>query len=241
VGYLLQKEGATEAQTTFFINEFQVSTYGKNGSNPPDKKIWNASRTWIELRKGTGGNMRHYRLEFYDHAKGEFLDVVRNHHYLFTINKVRSEGHINITEAQQYPGSNLEYTIYVDDDSQSVTSNGQYAVVTNVDTVKIPGDVTVPQKVATYRYINPAGLYINPDGAKMYTDTIIVEPGSIQPPGATLTVSAPGMNAAHDPIGNPIITTTNRDLEITTGGGLTEAVILIKYTNITHRLPVKKI
>jgi hypothetical protein len=30
--------------------------------------------------------------DFYDHAKKEYIDVLRNHHYLFTINRVGSEG-----------------------------------------------------------------------------------------------------------------------------------------------------
>jgi hypothetical protein len=73
---------------------------------------------------------------------------------------VRSEGYNSQFEAEHHPGSNLEYTITINDNSQSITSNGQMAVVTSVDTVRISGDVT-NQAVTKFRYIDPSGVTIN--------------------------------------------------------------------------------
>jgi hypothetical protein len=159
--YLLQNEDVTEEQKSIFVHEFQSSKYTIiNQTNPIDNKRWTRLRTFILLIKGSGTNAKYYRLEFYDHANAEYLDILRNHHYLFTVNSVRSEGYSNQFETEHHPGSNLEYTLTIDDNSQSITSNGQMAVVTSVDTVRIPGDVT-DQAVTKFRYIDPPGETIN--------------------------------------------------------------------------------
>ncbi|HCC50782.1 MAG TPA: hypothetical protein DEQ30_00965, partial [Porphyromonadaceae bacterium] len=104
-------------------------------------------------------------------------------------------------------------------------SNGQYAIVTNVDTVKLTGDIT-NQTIATYRYIDPTGVL------SVTENSVLVESGSVQPGGATLTIT--------DPITTNPITSTNKELKITTTGNLTQGVILFKLGNITHRLYIKK-
>jgi hypothetical protein len=164
------------------------------------------------------------------------MDILRNHHYLFTIIRVGSEGHTTRWEAQQFPGSNIEYTIIVDNNSQSITSNGQMAVVTNVDTVWIPGDVD-NLAVTKFRCFDPPGVTLGPDA--VVTDTIFVEDGLIQPNTAKLIIKSPSVTGRTAPRWNRMIKETYQDLIITTEGNLTEAVIFFKYTNITHRLPVE--
>jgi hypothetical protein len=88
LGYLLQNKDVTEEQKSIFVHEFQSSKYTIiNQTTPIDNKIWTRLRTFILLIKGSGANAKWYRLEFYDHANAKYLDILRNHHYLFTINK----------------------------------------------------------------------------------------------------------------------------------------------------------
>ncbi|MDR1224857.1 MAG: hypothetical protein LBL07_18565 [Tannerella sp.] len=221
---ILQKEGATN--TNAFIYEYQSSIYSISNTNTNiGIKNFHVMRQHIILTKGTAPNTRYYRLDFYNSVDSIFLDTERNHHYIFTINKVRSEGYTSLTQAQNNPGSNIEYTVRIEDGSQSITSNGQYAVVTSVDTVKLTTDVT-DQTVATFRSIDPTGGGLNIDD-----NSISVE--DIQPGGAALTITSPSTSGS--------IATGNKDLKITTTGNLTQATILFKYGNITHRLYVKKV
>ncbi|MDR0743135.1 MAG: hypothetical protein LBF05_02100, partial [Tannerella sp.] len=134
------------------------------------------------------------------------------------------------------PGSNLEYTLHVDNSALSITSNGQYAVVTSVDTVRIEDDIFPARAVTKFRCIHPSAE-VRLGAWDIRTDTVVVESGSIQPGNATLTITSP---TGTDPKDNPMIKPTYQDLEITTSGNLTEAVLLFKYGNITHRLPVRR-
>lgn len=225
--YLIQKGNATEQETNVYFYEYPSSTQTGSGVAVLDN-VFHKDRQHVILKKGTGPNpsdTTYYRLDFYDPITKKYLDTKRNHHYLFTINKVRSEGYTNLSQAQSNPGSNIEYTVLVEDGSQSITSNGQYAIVTNVDTVKLTGDIT-NQTIATYRYIDPTGVL------SVTENSVLVESGSVQPGGATLTIT--------DPITTNPITSTNKELKITTTGNLTQGVILFKLGNITHRLYIKK-
>jgi hypothetical protein len=233
VGYLLQNSNPTEERTNIFLHEFQSSRYTiVNQASAIEKEKWDPQRTYIDLRKGSGASVKYYRLDFYDHTNSEYLDILRNHHYLFTINRVSSDGYNSHYEAHNFPGSNLEYTIYINDGSQSITSNGQMAVVTSVDTVWISGDVT-EQVVTKFKFIDPPGVTINPDVRS--TDTVFVESGSIQPNGAKLIITSPKDTYW---LTDPMIKATYQDLKIT-AENLNSAVIFFKYGNITHRLPVR--
>jgi hypothetical protein len=218
---ILPLEGATDEQTNIFIYEYRSSIHTITDTvTDIGIKNFNKNRQHIILTKGTN---KYYRLDFYNPT--DFLDTQRNHHYLFTINKVRSEGYTTLAQAQDNPGSNIEYTVRIEDGSQSITSNGQYAVVTSTDTVKITGDIT-NQTVATFRYVDPTGILNVTD------NSISVDLSSILPSGATLSIAAP--------TGTNPITNTNKELKITTGNNLTQGVILFKLGNITHRLCIKK-
>jgi hypothetical protein len=221
---ILQKEGATEAKTNAFIYEYPSSNHTiASNTNDIGKKNFNISRQHIVLTKDDGANpKRYYRLDFYNPVDSTFLDTERNHHYIFTINKVRSEGYTTLGEAQGNPGSNMEYTVRIEDGSQSITSNGQYAIVTSVDTVRLTKG-TVTDETVTFYYINPAGVQ------KISVNSISVESSQ---PGNALTIEPAGQGSitkSYPSYQNLKITATN----------LQEGVILFEFGNITHRLHVK--
>jgi hypothetical protein len=239
VRYLLQNETVTEAEKSRYVYEYPNSSYKIDDiANPINKNEFDSRRTFVVLHIITNQQQHCYRLDFYDHATQEYIDIKRNHRYLFTINKISSPGYLwpKWDECWYNPPSNIEYTVRVEDDSRSITSNGQYAVVTRDDTVKITGDVT-DQAVTTFRYINQTGSTL-----QTQTDTIYVESPHIRvlPPGATLTITSPQV------IGEnlfPITNTNgvNQELRITTTGNLEEANIIFRFGNIWHYLPVRKV
>ena len=141
--YLLQKENVTEQDISTYIFGFPSSTHYATsnpltaflGANPADS--FYTDRLHIILEKDNGTDTTYYRLDFYNPVTKKFLDIERNHHYLFTINEVRSEGYRTIEEARLNPASNIKYTIEIGDDATRMASNGQYAIVTTggLDTV----------------------------------------------------------------------------------------------------------
>jgi len=158
---LMQKPGATEQQTNAYIHEYPSQTREVTSlTNPVDKKTWKPNRVAILLKKtpaATPGDSSFYRLDFFNDTI--YLDTYRNNHYIFTITKIRSEGYKGTngsTQAISLPGSNIEYTVNVDDNMNFVTSNGQYAIASSVDTAYItaePGS----KDIGTIRYINQTG------------------------------------------------------------------------------------
>jgi hypothetical protein len=92
-----------------------------------------------------------YRLDFYDSKDSSYFDLKRNHHYLFTINKIRSEGYPTVAQAREYPGSNIEYTIRDEENvvNQRIISNGQYAIMVCPKNNSLTSD-TVRISNATY-------------------------------------------------------------------------------------------
>jgi hypothetical protein len=221
--HLLQKAGATEAETDIFIHEYPFATHTIAGATIGAKNF-HANRLHLILTKGSGAAARYYRIDFFNPSDSTFSDIKRNHHYLFTINKIRSEGYATPNQAQNLPGGNIEYTVRITDHSQFITSNGQYAIVTSVDTIKITGNVS-NETVATFRYINPTGIALT-----SIDNSITVDSGSIRPVGATLSITSTPSTIAE----------TNRELKITTSGNPTEGIILFRLGNITHRLSVKQ-
>ena len=129
--FLVQKDNAPQSQTHAYVYETTASN------------AFTVGRHHILLRAGATS---YYRLDFFD--GDEFLNIKRNHHYLFTINKVRSAGYATPAEARMYPGGNIEYSINVGD-GRYATSNGQYAIVTSVDTLFVPatGTTTITAKI----------------------------------------------------------------------------------------------
>ena len=164
--YLLQNKNATELNSTIYLYEFPSSNTvapGNGTSTPVNDTDFDADRQHIILYKANGPSYTtHYRLDFYNPLTGKFLNLERNHHYLFTINKVRSEGYQGIDHAQYYPGSNIEYTLQINDDTTTrIVSNGQYAILTTngmKDTVEFqpgPGPGSFRDTVLWARYVLP--------------------------------------------------------------------------------------
>jgi hypothetical protein len=122
-----------------------------------------------------------WRLDFYDAATKKYIDIKRNHTYTFTINKIRSAPYFEETRKRNYntllnnypdtptntweaqraqvlhnPGSNIEYTIAVEDDWAHTTySNGQYALFVSADTIR---DTITPFTIRGYV---PAGINVS--------------------------------------------------------------------------------
>jgi hypothetical protein len=234
-GDFLQRSGATEREKTLYVYEFQSSIHKITDTiNQIEINKFNIYRPCLILvkRYGIGANVGNWRLEFYDHANSEYLDLKRNHHYLFTINKVNSLPYQGgLYPALFSPGSNLEYTIVVDGGMQYITSNGQYAVATSVDTVRISGKVE-DQAVTTYRIINPTEV------GRIGSVTV----DSVYPPGAKLEITWPNrVNPQTGQIESHPIAETTYTLRITASDDLEEGVLLFQAGNIWHRLHVKRL
>jgi hypothetical protein len=215
--YLLQKQNATEKMTNVYLYEFPSSNTTGLGVNIPYDSAFHAQRQYIILKKNAGGVATYYRLDFYDRLTKKFLDTRRNYHYIFTINSIRSEGYASEPEAQSNPGSNIEYTIEVKDGASHITSNGQYAIVTSVDTAYV--EASAPDtKIATARYQFPTGMSL-----------VSGTTNSISATGTGLTLTSP--NA---------LTVNDQDVKVTTTAGFTGGQINFKLGNITHTIHVKK-
>ena len=162
--YLIQKDtsiflaGHTRSLNHSYLYEYPASTNTARNGTPVSNTVFHADRTHILLEKiNAPADTTFYRLDFYDSKNKTYLDIKRNHNYIFTINKVRSEGYKDRYMAITNHGSNIEYTVIVEDDSKFVKSNGQYAIITStMDTVYVSSTGT--QTIATARYHLPSGV-----------------------------------------------------------------------------------
>lgn len=225
--YFQQKSGATDATTTFYMYDYPSSTTNLGGSTISDNEF-EIFRPNIMLRSELPNDTTYYRLDFYDPSTQKFLDIERNHHYTFTINKVRSYGYKTYAEARDHAASNIEYTIKIEDNSQSITSNGQYAVVTNIDTAYVEAGVS-DATIATVRYQLPSEMTALTSHL-LSVSSIAVTSGS----GLTLASSMPTSFSGMSPNQNTNVIVT------TTTAFATEAVITFKLGNIIHNLVVKR-
>ena len=218
--YLLQKEGATNAQINAYIHEYPTSTQISTGGPAIGNKEFHKDRQHIILEKMNGSKpTTYYRLDFHDALT--YIDTKRNHHYLFTIRKVRSEGYESIDEAHYYPGSNIEYTIEEDGGSKSIISNGQYAIITSVDTAYMTTGAVAASVIVTARYTLPQGLT-----ASSITNSISVTSAT---PAGSLAIS--GITA---------LSATDGNINISVTPAFDNGTITLKLGNITHLLPVKR-
>ena len=138
---MLQNSSSNEKETNIYLYEYPSSNTTCLGASVNDTDF-SPARQHITLHKANApGDTTFYRMDFYNPITGKYLDTERNHHYLFTINKVRSEGYRTLNQAQNNPGSNIEYIIEINDGATRATSNGQYAVVTTNLLRFIPGSM----------------------------------------------------------------------------------------------------
>jgi hypothetical protein len=222
--FLVQKDNEPKQNTHVYLYEFPSSNRTVlDITIPIDNKTFNANRQHIMLiNKFAPTDSTFYRLDFYDAMDSVYLDTKRNHFYLFTINKVRSEGYKTIDEARVNPGSNIEYTVYINDGSSSVTSNGQYAIVTSVDTAYIASGAT-GVTIATARYQLPAKM----PSLTATTNTIVAT--------GALALAAGSITSLTNVNGNVIVNATGAGL---TSGSI-QGRVVFTLGNITHTLVVK--
>ena len=124
--------------TSYYPLEYEHSVYALG--NKIDKKTFSKDRAMLLLvvQNPDGSNKEYYRLDFLDKETGEYLDIIRNHSYRFTIAELKNKGYDTELEAIQNPGSNIEYTVTVSDNwSRGYASNGQYLVKTDREDLKL--------------------------------------------------------------------------------------------------------
>ena len=222
---LIQNEGATEDKHHVYIYEYPSSRRtGFDINNPISKTDFNMSRQHLILKKNNSpAATTYYRLDFFDTKTDTFIDTKRNHHYIFTINKVRSEGYTTSDQAQRSPGGNIDYTVYITDDSKFITSNGQYAIVSSAEKVTCSVGTNT---IATIRYQLP------PEMSSLYSG--IVNTATIEPGRAVFTLLSPTTTNS--------LTGSNQEIRINLTGvnmsATQESAIVFTLGNITHRIVI---
>jgi hypothetical protein len=210
-----------------YMYEYPTSTRDISGNEirPED---FNKARQFLMLYD-ISSTMGHgyWRLDFYDALTKEFIDIKRNCHYIFTIDKIYSEPYAPAPggsfpdEALNNPGSNIEYTLKASDGASHVTSNGQYAIETNVDTVYVPVGVASSVTIIA-RYLLPTGIALAPG-----TTNIV---GNSLPAGMSWSSSPP-----------PPLTASYQDYTVNISGSYTGpgAAISFGLGNIYHYVSIK--
>lgn len=122
------------------------------GGAEVDDDTFDKRRTAVILSLTASGSEEYYRLDFSRQlsstsvagdASNEYMDIRPNTHYIFRIESVNSSGYGSAAEAWANPGSNIEYTVTISGDGwKSSTSNGQYMVKTDRDTVLVVAGVS---------------------------------------------------------------------------------------------------
>lgn len=94
---------------------------------------------------GTDGSMQTYR------------PFTRGNHYIFRVKNIYGRGYATVEEAMANPG-NAVYDVAVTDDwNTSVKYNGQYAMVTAVDTVFVQFPMTQKTELTRFGIVRPDG------------------------------------------------------------------------------------
>lgn len=218
---LLQYQDVTEKEKTVYLYEFKSSVTTGSGTSVTNN-LFSKDRQHIILKKNKNSVDTYYRLDFYDPMKKEFLDTKRNHHYIFNINRVGSEGYSTLTDAQNNPGNNIEYTVEVKDGSSHVTSNGQYAIVTSVETAYVQAGAS-NVAIATARFQLPtemSGLGTGTVNTITVTDAL---------PANSISLISP-----------TALTNADVAITITTTLPFESAKIKLTLGNIVHYIVVKK-
>jgi hypothetical protein len=213
--------------TTAFIHEYAASTRTVMGTEIDPTKF-NKDRPFLLLRDGPDDKYENstsfWRLDFYDVLAKEFIDIKRNCHYIFTIDKINSAGYPNMNAAEINPGSNIEYTIKVSDGASHVTSNGQYAVETNADTVYVVADTAT----VIARYCLPAEM--PPFGAETLREVLLVNVNDVSQASYISWKTYPGLSTSNQ----------KYVAKIDNYSSFSGARMLFKVGNIYHYVYIKK-
>ena len=231
---LLQNKNVTEAKSNAYLPEYPFSKTTCTGGPDINKSIFHVDRQFILLCKENRDEFdyiidtTYYRMDFYDAKIDTFIDTKRNHHYLFTINRIRSEGYKTRTEAMQNPGSNIEYTVFINDDAKDIISNGQYAIVATLDRTTIGAQDGVDYPVGSVRYYLPAGV-----SAPATNEIKLVVTSSTSNPSAPLDPTALTLSSP-----SPAeMTSSNQTVSIFVKSGIVgaEGVLTFRLGNITYQ------
>jgi len=229
----IQNTAANEKETNIYLHEFPSNNMTGLGV-PVSETAFDAARQHIILYKHNAtDDTTYYRLDFYNPVTKKFLETKRNHHYIFTINKVRSEGYLSEYEAQRNPGSNIEYEVRVDGDARRIISNGQYAMVLNpyvyeLDTVEIVVGQgwSVQWPFGQIKYQLPAGMSALPPGTA--NQITVVSPYGITLVNPSIKFTASYQDLYFDVPGTlPWFSLIHRE---------TIGEVFLRLGNITHRL-----
>jgi hypothetical protein len=235
--YLLQKSNPapTEAQQTVYLHEYPNATRVSVNNGIPSaisNKVFTQTRTYILITNTGVTPNTYYRLDFYDRKDSVFIDIQRNHHYLFTINKIGSAGYTDIQDVQVNPGSNIEYTITANaSEWNTIASNGQYAIALSAknDTIWVPSVTsTTTADILNLKWINGSSYVPSPP---LNVNSIAVVIGSVDPSSGDFTIA---------PTSFPTLSNTVARLNATRTAAFKECKIEFKFGNITHRCVVKK-
>ena len=225
---LLQNSNITEKETNIYLYEYPTSNTTCLGATVNDSEF-SSARQHITLHKANApGDTTYYRLDFYNPITEKFLDTERNHHYLFTINKVRSEGYRTLSQAQNNPGSNIEYIIEINDGATRSASNGQYAIVTTggLDTVIFDGSRNGNlYPIVSARYQLPTQMTSLASGTQNTIEVQTVTPGA-------------DADAFYD-LAPVTLTNTNQPISVKVKANTTnntKGVLIFRLGNITHRV-----
>jgi len=231
---LMQKTGVADAMKTVYIYEYPSGTKDfKGGDITPGS--FNKNRVCLLLAKITNTmDTSYYRLDFYDPLTKEYLDIKRNHHYIFTINKVKSEGYTgtdSIYEALSNPGSNIEYTVTVSENwALSTHSNGQYGLSVSRDTIfdaSIPFllKAQIPTGVETQITKHTINIY-DRNGTPVGSTGSDLEVAGYPSASSGISYLADGL------------TTTTLNFTVNDDTWLDSAEMIIRLGNIRKRVPI---
>ncbi len=151
-------------EVPIYIPEYSNSTYAGGEGVVPAATAFDSNRCCLLLHVTGGEYTGYYRLDFHKNAvknsatggvlaAEEYLDILRNHHYVFRITKVGSNGYASEAEALVNPGSNIEYEVLVEDAGNVSVSNGQYAISSTNDECIIYGNYEDTYTVATVKAV----------------------------------------------------------------------------------------
>ncbi len=248
------------AAMTLYVSEYPNSTKDYEG-NTIAADAFNASRCFllmIDSVPADGGPLASYsglwRLDFYDALSKQYIDIQRNHHYTFTINKIRSAPYVEATnnetitqimsssalsyEVWQNPGSNIEYSVEVNEGWADHTySNGQYALSISTDTIIYAGlEFNLKAQI-------PAGV----DDSQIQKHHFFIydrENNLVGHSGSNLEVSVNGAAAPSTPQTNGFSfladgTETTLTFTVNDYTNLDSANMHIRLGNIYKRVPIK--
>ena len=266
-----------EREMSLYISEYPTSTCTSVTCSQPDDE-WREHRQFLLMmpdiyedpdekyyRGGAnnGNEFLAWRLDFYDVVNKKYLDIRRNYHYTFVINKIgslpygmRDDGHNRIDDFGTYlaagnvhnaianHGSNIEYDVYVTDSwAHKNYSNGQYGLSISADTIS---DLTVPFRLKLEIPTEYAGIPVGNNNLNPYTNVVhfynnlgapIGHAGSALVVTDNYTYPTPPVVPEYpiNPSGTMEFYFANPNISLLENGGYME----IYYGNIYKRVPFK--